>query len=165
MFEPSKPSATALAATGLGLALAALVTLPMQAVAHGDHDAATAAATPAATPAPTPASVDGSANLTVVRDAETGLLRAPTADELSAMQLRAAKSQSPRVAPAVPMQKYHSSGARGARMTDDFMSFAVAVRKADGSVGTQCFETKEAAEAALSTPLARPQAAAKMATE
>ena len=157
MFEQSKSSVTARSVAGLGLALAALSTLPMSAVAHGDHDAATAAATPVG--------MDGSANLTVVRDPETGLLRAPTADELSAMQLRAAKSQSLRVAPAVPMQKYHSSGARGARMTDDFMSFAVAVRKADGSVDTQCFETKQAAEAALNTPLARPQTAAKLATE
>lgn len=161
MFERSKSSVNALSAAGLGLALAALTTLPMQAVAHGDHDADAAAATSAAASA----GVDVSASLTVVRDAETGLLRAPTAAELSVMQLRAAKSQSPRVAPAVPMQKYHSSGARGARMTDDFMSFAVAVRKADGSVGTQCFETREAAEAALNTPLARPQAAAKLATE
>ena len=157
MFERSKSSVTALSAAGLGLALAALSTLPMPAVAHGDHDAAAAAATPAG--------VDGSANLTVVRDPESGLLRAPTADEFNAMQLRAAESQSLRVAPAVPMQKYRSNGARGARMTDDFMSFAVAVRKADGSVDTQCFETKQAAEAALNTPLARPQAAAKLATE
>lgn len=153
MLERLKSRTTASSAAGIGFALVSLTSLPMQAFAHGEHAAQAA-----------PAGVASSANLTVVRDAETGLLRAPTAAELGAMQLRAAKSQSVRAAPAVPLQKFHISGARGARLTDDFTSHVIAVRKADGSVEEQCFPTKEAAQAALN-PTVNPQSAAKLETE
>ena len=105
-----------------------------------------------------PASAD---NMTVVRDAETGKLRAPTAAEISALQLRAEKSTSLRVGgPATTQQKFHATGARGARLTDAFMSQSVAVRRADGSIDAACVHNQEAVDAALRAP-----AIAKLETE
>lgn len=91
-----------------------------------------------------PAAADA---LVVVRDAATGALRAPTAAELSALQASRGTS-SLRSAPAVPLQKFSRTGAVGARLTNDFMSHTVLVRQPDGKLVEQCFDSKEAAEAA-----------------
>lgn len=90
-------------------------------------------------------------SLTVVRDAQTGKLRAPTAEEAAALKAKtAAKLAARRVAaPPPPTMKYHKSGATGMRMTDESLTTAVAVRKADGSVEQQCFETHGAATTAI----------------
>jgi hypothetical protein len=45
-----------------------------------------------------------------------------------------------RAAPQPVLQKYHSSGAQGARLTDEFMSASTAVRKPDGKLEMQCLE-------------------------
>ncbi len=81
--------------------------------------------------------------LTVVRDAETGKLRAPTADEAAALKAKASagKSVQRTAAPSVVLNKYHSSGIHGFRLTDESMSTSVAVRKADGSIERQCFDS------------------------
>jgi hypothetical protein len=85
--------------------------------------------------------------ITVTRDATTGKLRAATADEQAA--LKAAKAKLFRAAAVqAPLQKFHSSGARGARLTDEFMSSSVAVRQADGSIATECHETHGGTETA-----------------
>jgi hypothetical protein len=88
------------------------------------------------------AAVASSDALTVVRDPETGVLRAPTGAEVQAMQLslKAKTMMQVRVAPAATQQKYHASGARGSRLTDEFMSTAVVVRNPDGSLERQCLE-------------------------
>ncbi|MGJ9419086.1 post-PEP-CTERM-1 domain-containing protein [Massilia sp. CMS3.1] len=97
------------------------------------------------------APVQSNESLTVVRDPETGKLRNPTAAEHAAMQAQASngKMRAMRVAPQVPQQKFHASGARGARLTDEFVSSAVAARAADGSIGTQCFDSHDAAKSAV----------------
>lgn len=87
-------------------------------------------------------------SLTVTRDAATGKLRAPTADEVTNMKTAAA-ARAMRVAPAVNQQKVHASGARGARVTDAFLSSNVAVRQPDGSVAEQCFDSHDAAGEAV----------------
>jgi len=91
--------------------------------------------------------------MTVVRDAETGKLRAPTAEEQVALRTQAtSKLRAARVAPAqVPLEKFHAKGARGARMTDELISSSVAVRKADGSIEMQCFDSHDAANSAVTT--------------
>jgi len=90
-------------------------------------------------------------SLTVVRDAETGKLRHATAAEQAALQAQAASTQrSARVAPKPTQQKVHASGARGARLTDEFVSTSVAVRKPDGSIEMQCFDAHDAAQSAVS---------------
>jgi hypothetical protein len=79
--------------------------------------------------------VQASNNMTVVRDAETGKLRAATAAEqasLASVKPRALL----RVAAPRPLPKVHASGAQGARLTDDFFasSALIAVRQPDGKV-------------------------------
>jgi hypothetical protein len=124
----------ALRAAGINLVLAGLAALALPASAQQ------AQATP----------LESSQAMTVVRDAETGKLRAATADEQQVLQ-QAAKTRTARVAPATTLQKFHASGARGARLTDEFMSTSVAVRKADGGIATQCYESHGAATTAVSS--------------
>lgn len=134
----------------------AAVALAQPAFAHGDH-----AANPSATAAGN--------SLVVVRDAESGQLRAATPEELSKLELQANRNQSLRSssigAVQAPMQKSHASGARGARVTDAFISMSVAVKKADGSVAQECFESPDEAQAALKSAAAQAKIANKLATE
>lgn len=92
-------------------------------------------------------------SLTVVRDAETGELRAATGTEQAAMKAKiASTSRAARVAPQQVQQKTHGvSGARGVRLTNEFLSSSVAVRKADGTIEKQCFDSHGAAAGAMST--------------
>lgn len=86
--------------------------------------------------------------LTVVRDAETGQLRAPTAEEAAALNQKAGAGNARRLrsAPPPPLQKFHSSGAQGVRLTDEMASAAVMVRAPDGKLAAQCVDSHEAAE-------------------
>jgi hypothetical protein len=84
--------------------------------------------------------VESTNALTVTRDAETGALRAATGAEEQALQLAAKARQMLRVAPAATQQKYHANGARGARLTDEFMSSMVVTRNPDGTLERQCLE-------------------------
>src|SRR3954469_11390806 len=111
-------------AAAAGVALLSVAALPLQAAAQQTNE---------------PAAVESASALTVVRDADTGKLRAPTAQELQELQ-SAAKAKAMRVAPAPTLQKYHPNGARGTRLTDEFMSSSVAVRNANGGVDMQCLE-------------------------
>jgi len=96
------------------------------------------------------ASVQSNDSLTVVRDAGTGKLRNATAAEATALRAQAATQlRAARIAPQTPLQKFHVSGARGARLTDEFVTSSVAVRKADGSIEMQCFDSHDAAKSAV----------------
>lgn len=143
-------------ALGTGIVLAVLAAAPFQAMAHdADHDAKPTAPGSAAV-----------ANMTVVRDAETGKLRAPTADEISALQAKEARVSSLRAAPATTLQKYHFTGARGVRLTEEFISHSVAVRNADGTLSTQCLDSAQAVDDAMkrAAPVSK-TLAAKLETE
>lgn len=121
-----------------------------------DCDATGAPATAAAAP--------GGEALRVVIDRETGQLRAPTAAEIKAATKReAAAASAVAAAPARPLLKSYANGARRVRVTDDFHSHSVAVVRADGTLDTQCYETKDAALKALKlAPAARPVAALEL---
>jgi hypothetical protein len=95
-------------------------------------------------------------SLTVVRDTQTGKLRAPTAAELAALQSAGPRVRSLHAMVAQrPLEKHHHSGARGARMTDAFATAEVVVRKPDGTLETQCVDTHAAdSTAATQHPLA-----------
>jgi len=80
---------------------------------------------------------------TVVRDAETGKLRGATPAEAVALKAQSVKANA-RIAPKATLQKFHSSGARGARLTDEFMTTSVAVRNADGSISVTHGDTQNA---------------------
>ena len=80
---------------------------------------------------------------TVVRDAETGKLRGATPAEAVALKAQSVKAMA-RIAPKATLQKSHSSGARGARLTDEFLTSSVAVRNADGSITVTHGDTQNA---------------------
>ena len=140
MFETFKSCARSVSAAGTGLALASIAALPMQAFAHDDHPATAVSATEQAP-------VDASNRQMVVRDAATGQLRAATAAEAHALLPKAGTQRSGAQLKTLP--RSHSSGAVGARLTDEFMSYSVVVRQPDGSLATLCFESREEADAAL----------------
>jgi len=138
--------------TASGLMLVGLAVLPLQALANGG-------AAEAAKPAQALASVDATANQIVVRDADTGQLRAATPDEARTLHSSRPVASSLRRSAAVaatPQARFHYSGARGARLTDEFMSYSVLVRQPDGKLAEICFDSKEAADEALkAAPIAK----------
>lgn len=95
------------------------------------------------------ATTEGAAGLSVARDADTGALRAPTAAEAAKLQALSARKAAGRVAVA-PLARSHVGGARSVRLTDEFATYSVAVRKAGGAVGTQCVDSQDRAEAMVS---------------
>lgn len=119
-------------AAGSGLALAAVAASPIAASASDAQ----------------PTAPQSSEQQIVVRDAATGDLRAATPDEANTLKSGAAV-RTLRVAPKQTLPRYHASGARGARLTDEFMTYSVMVKQPDGSLLELCFESKEAAQAAL----------------
>jgi hypothetical protein len=114
--------------------------------------AAQAADAPAAPVAPEATTVAPDAQV-VVRDAATGRLRAPTESETQALR---AAAPNLRRAPAAPMQRAHHSGAKGVRLTEDFMSYSVVIKQPDGRLVEYCFPNAEAAEAAVTAPVSAP---------
>ncbi len=128
---------------------AAAALLPLGASAadtSADTSADTAAATGRLAVTDTPQDT-----LVVVRDAETGKLRAATNEEREALQsLRASKRvMAQRAVAATPQVKRHATGATGVRLTDDMQSYSVMVRRADGTLEEQCFPSKQEADAAV----------------
>ncbi|MEF9995408.1 MAG: hypothetical protein RR784_02340 [Burkholderiaceae bacterium] len=142
MLQGNKPVGRSSCVVGIGLVLAGFLAM-----------AGAASAQDRESPAALAGGVESTASMTVVRDAETGQLRAPTAAELQTLNQGAARARSlSRMAPATPLQKFHSGGARGARLTDEFLSAALAVRQADGGLDRQCFDSHDHASDAARAP-------------
>ena len=128
------------------LVLAASATLLTPVLACEEH----AKAEPTATQAPSAAVAP--VGLTAVRDAETGQLRAPTADEAKALAKVAQRqfnAEAARVGQLRAANPYFttSSGAKGMRLSEEHMSYSVVRRNADGSLSTDCVEGKQKADA------------------
>ncbi|HEY0955722.1 MAG TPA: hypothetical protein VGE36_13235 [Roseateles sp.] len=94
-------------------------------------------------------------DLTVVRDSATGKLRAPTAEEAqelaakrqngsAALRGTTARSTAAGSAAATPLMRNHRGGAASARVTDEFISHAVARQGADGKLQQHCVSAKDA---------------------
>jgi hypothetical protein len=134
-------------AVGLGAVVVALAA-PMSAGAQSG---------PAAAPATDVAeAVSGDAQI-VVRDGDTGKLRAATPDEARALHAGRAQARAARGGGASPESRSHWSGARGARLTDDFMSFTVVVKRSDGKLVELCVEGAETtAKVVASAPQFKP---------
>ena len=87
----------------------------------------------------------GQEGMVVVRDPQTGKLRAPTADELKAL-----RAQTPSAALAAPRQSATVSrgdGSRGVRLGEGNMVYEVVTRGADGKLTRECVEGGTAAQA------------------
>ncbi len=88
--------------------------------------------------------------VTVVRDAQTGQLRAPTAEEFKVLQEQAARqaAQSGRNEPdTASIVVIHPNGARSVRLGERGMVYATATRDANGQVHTDCVQGKAGAAA------------------
>lgn len=141
----------------LTAALCAAALLPLAAsAAETTADKATdATAAPTVAPAAQdrlPVTEAPQDTLVVVRDAETGKLRAATNEERAALQsLRASKRvMALSAVAATPQIKRHAmSGATGVRMTDDMLAHSVVVRRPDGKLEELCFPSKQEADAAV----------------
>jgi hypothetical protein len=98
-----------------------------------------------------PESPQGQAGMVVVRDAQTGKMRAPTPDELKA--LRARDPAPATLAAGTPPQHQalapRRDGTRGVRLSDRTMVYDVVTRGADGKLSSECVHGAAAAEAAL----------------
>jgi hypothetical protein len=98
---------------------------------------------------------DGASAHVVVRDAETGRLRAPTQDEARALAEQSvrsrgqARSVGPQNAAQQALVRRHGNGAKSVRMTDEMASQVVAVRRSGGSVEAHCVPNQAAANATL----------------
>jgi hypothetical protein len=78
----------------------------------------------------------------VVRDATTGNLRAATAQEANQLRTSAPVRAGARLNTE---QRFHFSGARGVRLSNEFLSHATVTVLADGSLVEQCNHTPEEA--------------------
>ena len=102
---------------------------------------------------------DAADAMIVVRDAQTGQLRAPTATEAAALQATktrrlAASARAAAVAatPAAPtVRSFPSSTAHSARLPQSLASYSVVRRAPDGSLAEVCVQSSEAASQALRT--------------
>lgn len=122
----------------LGLPLAALCTL-----------AAAAPQAPQPQPSSQPAQAQqpaGALGLTVVRDADTGQLRAPTPAEM-----RALRAQAPATGarPVQPTMQVGPDGRRSVQLGDSRLVYSVVTRAADGKLDQHCAHGQEAAERLL----------------
>jgi hypothetical protein len=123
------------AAVGAGLLLAAATSLP-----------AMAQSTPGDSGDVTPFT----SSQMVVRDPTTGELRAPTAAEAQALQVHRRSAAS--AGTLRTLSRRHADGAHGVRLSEEFMNYSVVIRQPDGRLLEYCFESREAAEAAMKGP-------------
>ena len=89
----------------------------------------------------------------VVRDSVTGHLRAPTESESATLHAAGAAL---RHSARAPQPRSHHSGAKGVRLTEDFMSYSVVIKQPDGRLVEYCFPNEEAANAAVTAPVSAP---------
>jgi hypothetical protein len=87
--------------------------------------------------APSPAKPEAP-RATVVRDAATGRLRAPTAEEAAELAAAAPPSNARAARRASPQEARQSNGAVGLEVDESSMLYSVARRQPDGTVSTVC---------------------------
>lgn len=107
-----------------------------------------------------PALAAAEAGMRAARDAKTGLVRAPTAEEsktldAAAAKLRAAKGDR-RVGMASgtlnPQALTHADGTVEQELDESTLSYSVARRNTDGTVEMVCVQGKDAASKAMKAP-------------
>jgi hypothetical protein len=95
----------------------------------------------------------------VVRDATTGELRAPTADEFKALQAQEALSRTSAKSQPVgmltkstaPQMQHMKNGGTKLELLDDTMVYSVVQRAADGSLNMQCVTGADAANKSVNS--------------
>ena len=103
--------------------------------------------------------------MTVTKDPVTGELRAPTAEEFSTLRKQQVRDQAvkakvngkaapvaARSVDAVDSERRADNGAIGQHVGEEFMSFSVATRKADGTTSIDCVTGADAANKLVKAP-------------
>jgi hypothetical protein len=96
-----------------------------------------------------PVHAAGQEGMVVVRDAQTGQLRAPTAAEAAALH---SKSSLLRQAPAQRVESVGPAGSRKVQMGKSALVYSVVTRDGDGKLAEQCVSGEQAAHAAVMHP-------------
>jgi hypothetical protein len=95
----------------------------------------------------------GQEGMVVVKDPQTGRMRAPTPEELRALRAKAPKpAASMAGTPAAPKTLTRRDGARGVRLGEKTLVYDVVTRDADGKLSEQCVQGDDAAKEALQHP-------------
>ena len=93
---------------------------------------------------------DAGSGMVVVRDAQTGKMRAPTPDELRALRAKAPPSAAALAGtPQAQALSNRRSGARGVRLGEKTLVYEVVTRGADGKLSEECVQGADAAQHAL----------------
>ncbi|MDB5790667.1 MAG: hypothetical protein JWQ80_691 [Massilia sp.] len=100
----------------------------------------------------------GQQGMVVVRDAQTGQLRAPTPAEMRALAPPSASASMS--APSQPALVTHPGGSRHVRLGERGLVYTVVKRGADGKLDEQCVHGAAAAEKALAPSTSAGTAAA-----
>lgn len=90
--------------------------------------------------------------MVVVRDAQTGELRAPTAAEANALH---GTSAAQRKAPAQHTETVGPGGSRKVQLGRSALVYSVVTKNADGTLAEQCVNGEHAAHSALAHPAAK----------
>jgi hypothetical protein len=99
---------------------------------------------------PPSAGAQEQSGMVVVRDAQTGQLRAPTAADMRA--LAPPSTAAAMRAPAQPALVTHPGGSRQVRLGERGLVYSVVTRDADGKLHDQCVQGAAAADQAVHTP-------------
>ena len=89
--------------------------------------------------------------MVVVRDAQTGQLRAPTAAEMRALA-PASTASAAMAAPSQPTVVTHPGGSKQVKLGERSLVYSVVTRDADGKLHDQCVQGAAAADKALHAP-------------
>ena len=96
---------------------------------------------------------DRQEGMVVVRDPQTGKMRAPTPEELRALRAKAPPSSAALIGtPRVPQQLSRRDGSRGVRLGEKSLVYDVVTRGADGKLSSQCVQGEAAAREAMEHP-------------
>jgi hypothetical protein len=101
---------------------------------------------------------EGKEGMVVVRDPQTGKMRAPTPEELRELRAHSpqAASLAGKQAAAPAAIAGHIQGARGVRLGEESLVYDVVTRGPDGKLTSQCVHGEAAAKEALTAPLSAP---------
>jgi hypothetical protein len=91
--------------------------------------------------------------MVVVRDPQTGKMRAPTPEELRELRAMAPPSTAAMAGAAQNKPLSRRDGARGVRLGEKTMVYEVVTRGADGTLSSRCVQGEAAADAALRHPV------------
>jgi hypothetical protein len=96
---------------------------------------------------------DEQKGMVVVRDPQTGKMRAPTPEELRALRAKTPPSAASLTgAPSAPQNLTRRDGAKGVRLGEKTLVYDVVTRGEDGKLSSQCVQGEDAAKDAMQHP-------------